>query len=643
MILSLIFFLLTIAVAFFHYVQGFFSATISAILVVIAAVVAVGYHEQVAPFLFSAKFYDQAESISLVVLFAAAYIIPRLLFDKAVPGNVRLPVLVDKIGAGAAGVVAGLFSVGVLAIAAQALPFGPGVGMYSRFEVADKTGITYPGLNGQNQDTSNHDVTVGESIDSDATEKNHLWLWQDDLVNGLVKKITDGGSLEGDRSFASIHPDWMDELFGQRIGIQVGAKHTLISTPDKQTVSVKGVYAWPPQAPLTQIDGELPQIRGTDEQIASTVQYDPGTQVLLIVRTAFSGGKDIGDDVDGLLRLSPGSVRLVAGRPDDGAPFKDYYPAATLDPHGIAVRCRIDDFLVVDTGGNPVDFCFVVDKDHLIPGDAGKFTFPADTFIEVKRYGQVDLAGKPLDNATPPPLPLDKPGVLRKGAVQNALGKGGAAPVAKPAAGAGSTPGGAHDLGDTGLTFQDAAVSDKLFSPIDVKTADDSGQVRLPTGVGGDFNQRKWSHLTVSADTALTDLAGTAANAIAELAPSTAGDVIVQIHCLAPTTGSDQHMWNWGANLAHFQVSDSSGHAYKCVGAWARVSRTNAQHVLQDFMVTNYQQLDDKGSLQAIQPPASRARPTDVWLAFEVPAGTAVSAVKLNDTTLQDGLNLKAQ
>ena len=72
------------------------------------------------------------------------------------------------------------------------------------------------------------------------------------------------------------------------------------------------------------------------------------------------------------------------------------------------------------------------------------------------------------------------------------------------------------------------------------------------------------------------------------------------------------------------------------------VSRTNAQHVLQDFMVANYQQLDDKGSLQAIERPESRSRPTDVWLAFEVPAGTAVSALKLNDTTLQDGLNLKA-
>jgi hypothetical protein len=640
MILSLIFLALTGAVAFYHYVQGFFSATISAILVVIAAVVAVGYHELVAPFLFSAKFYEQAESISLVVLFAAAYIVPRLLFDWAVPGNVRLPVLVDKIGAGAAGVIAGLVSVGVLAIAAQAMPFGPSIGMYSRFEVTDRTGITYPGLNGQYQDTSNHDVMVGQTIDPDAAEKNHLWLWQDDLVNGLIKKVTDGGSLEGDRPFASIHPDWIDELFGQRIGIQVGAKHVLVSTPDKQTVSVKGVYAWPSQTPLPQIDGEMSTIRGSDEPLAPDVQYDAGSQVLLIVRVAFSGGKEIADEADNFLRLSPGSVRLVSGRPDEGAPYKDYYPVATLDPRGTAVYCRIDDFLLDDPGGNPVDFVFAVDKDHLIAGDGGKLSFPPGAFVEIKRYGQVDLSGKPVDVGPPPPLSLDKPGILRKPQVASKLGSAPAATPAKTSAGGAA----AHELGDTGLTFKGAAVSDKLFAPIDVKSADDLGQVALAGGVAGDFKARKWVHLNVTAETTLADLAGTPSTAIAQLAPSAAGDNIVQIHCLAPTKGGDEHMWNWAANLSKFEVASSTGQTFKCVGAWARVSRTNATHVLQDFMVANYQEQDTAtGTLAAIPPPAIRSRPTDVWLAFEVPAGTTVDAIKFNGAAVMDGLNLKAQ
>ncbi|MGD0542596.1 MAG: hypothetical protein ABSB33_13870, partial [Tepidisphaeraceae bacterium] len=62
MVFSLILFALCLIVAFFQYVQGFFSATISAILAAIAAVVALGWYEQVAPLLFNIKFYDQAAS-----------------------------------------------------------------------------------------------------------------------------------------------------------------------------------------------------------------------------------------------------------------------------------------------------------------------------------------------------------------------------------------------------------------------------------------------------------------------------------------------------------------------------------------------------------------------------------------------------
>ena len=96
------------------------------------------------------------------------------------------------------------------------------------------------------------------------------------------------------------------------------------------------------------------------------------------------------------------------------------------------------------------------------------------------------------------------------------------------------------------------------------------------------------------------------------MSTSTAGDVIVQIHCLFDHRQLLQHMD--GSNLsADFQVTDSSD-VYKRVGRLVRVD--DAQHVLQDFMVANYQQLDDKGSLQAIERPESRSRPTDVWLAF---------------------------
>src|ERR1700722_18589628 len=157
MILSLLLFALCVIIAFFQYIQGIFSATLSAILATIAAAVALGWYEQVAPLLFNIKFYDQAASISLVVLFAVTYFIPRLICDSFIPGNVRVPFIVDKVGAAVMGIIAGLMSTGIVAVATDALPFGPTVATYSRFDVSDKSG-QYMGKFGQMQDTDIHDV-----------------------------------------------------------------------------------------------------------------------------------------------------------------------------------------------------------------------------------------------------------------------------------------------------------------------------------------------------------------------------------------------------------------------------------------------------------------------------------------------------
>src|SRR5438552_5869445 len=92
-------------IAYFHYAQGFFSAFFSAIIAILAAVIAVSYHESVVTGLLGGKMGDYANSMVLVALFAGVYIVLRVLMDKAVPGNIRLPVIVDRIGVGALGVV----------------------------------------------------------------------------------------------------------------------------------------------------------------------------------------------------------------------------------------------------------------------------------------------------------------------------------------------------------------------------------------------------------------------------------------------------------------------------------------------------------------------------------------------------------
>src|SRR5688572_30020635 len=97
-IFSIIIALIVLAIAFIHYLQGFFSSTISAILAIIAAVLALSYHEVIVHSLLGGKMADTAHAMVLLVLFAALYMIPRTIFDKLVPGAVRVPDIADKVG-----------------------------------------------------------------------------------------------------------------------------------------------------------------------------------------------------------------------------------------------------------------------------------------------------------------------------------------------------------------------------------------------------------------------------------------------------------------------------------------------------------------------------------------------------------------
>jgi hypothetical protein len=664
MIFSVILFALVGVVAFFQYVQGFFSATISAILAVIAAIVAMGWYETAAPLLFNAKIYDQAASISLVVIFAVVYILPRLLIDSFVPGNVRVPFIVEKVGAGVMGLIAGLVCTGIVAVAADALPFGPSIGMYARFGTTDQKDAQYGGPSGQMVDSQTFDVFTGDKIDANDPTHSRIWLHQDDLVVGLAETASGAnGSLANDRPFATVHPDLLDELYGQRLGIQTGAKHSAVNTDQTQLVTVKGIYT--PPRPIPQVDGEPVQMRISGaEPPPSTVTAD-GDQIVLVVRMNFAG-KDLADEADNLLRYSAGVIRLVAGEPDNGAPFKDYYPVATLNARGTAVAARPDDFLLSDmAGARTVDFVFVVDRDHVMGGDETKppFHLPAGSFVEFKRYGICDVSGQTVQFGPPPNS--DKTPLIRKPSVDTVLAKTdglwtGAAPVVESTGGstggnsANSGPqaqastgdnnssqggaaeaGGDHPLGDSGLSYISIRASNKLAAPINCGTGNDTGTVQLTNGVGGELDHRQWTQLTVSADTPVSQLGQPQSDDISELAvdPNT---VLVQVECSAPVSGSASQIWAWGKRVSDFALADATGSTYPCIGVWATVQR-GTEH----YFLVNYKVLDDKNHLQAIVPP-KKGRPVSVWLAFQVPSGTPIAEIRFSANTAMDNLNFKA-
>jgi hypothetical protein len=647
MVFSIILLVLTLIVGYFHFAQGFFSSTISLILCIFAAVVAVGYHEQVATYLFSAKIYDTANAIALVALFAVCYIVPRLIIDALVPGNVRFPFILDRVGAAVTGLLAGLISVGVLAIAADELPFGVTVGMYSRFETAAPRDGQFMGQ-GHMEDTLITDSIKADKLDPDDPGVQHVWFHQDDLVNGLVKKFSGDGSLAGDRSYVNYHPDLLTEIFGQRLGLEDGAKHTAPPVPGA-SFEVKSVFLAPKQLP--QVDGDNADLRATDYKVPPTVQADPD-QTVLVVRISIDA-KPFADDKDNQLRFSTSNMRLCAGNPEGGIPFKNYFPIGTLDPRGVVVSQRADDFLFLDAAApHTLDFVFVVDKENVMNPDETKppFHFTPGAFIEFKRYAVADLTDKTI---TPGLAPNTDKGILHKAAVnlaiaavrgapmdatsaaqaspdQGAASAGAATPSAQPEA-----PAQGQILGDTGLEFKEISVSSSLFAPINCGSGDDSGTVQLPSGVSGAFAHRAWTQLTVSSDKPVKELGTPIDDNIQKLAVDS-GNVLVQVHCHAPTTASSTDNWAWTSHVPEFTLEDTAGHTYKCAGVWASVQKSARQ-----YMLANYGTFDTSGQLQEILP--ASGRPIEVWLAFPVPSGTQLTDLRLAGNSVLGSLNYKAQ
>jgi hypothetical protein len=406
MILSIIIIAVVGGIAYFHYAQGLFGATISTTIAIIAACLAVGYHENLVNALLGGAVGDYATAGALVAIFALVYIILRVIADKALPGNVRLPLMVDRIGGAVMGLIAGLFTAGIVALTAQALPFGPTVGGYARYTLESSRDVTVTPT-GQSRA---QDMTVLEQLDEDTfvpEKQKKLIIPVDDMVLSFVQKMSDGGSLAGARSLQSIHPSYPDELFAQRLGVQVGAKRTAFNGKGKGQVSVPddGVFVVTQDLTKNQVDAELNDLHGREVNWKKS-----GKDVQLVVRVMFT--KDAAD-ADGNVRVSPASVRLVAGG-------NNVFPVGTLE-NGVLYSNKVDDFLFINVKGadSGADFVFFVNPDDVLDNagaassakDAAKDASAAaaaatakvkdGVFVEVKRLALVDLSGKAVGTSIP--------------------------------------------------------------------------------------------------------------------------------------------------------------------------------------------------------------------------------------------------
>jgi hypothetical protein len=577
MIYALLILILAGAVAFFHYTQGFFSATISALLAAIAAAVALSYNETLVQTLLQGKFSDTANAISLVVLFAVTYSVLRFVFDSVVPGNIRLPLILDKVGAAIMGVVAAIFTGGILAIAGQMLPFGPSIAGYERFETTPERSVVLP-TSGQAQDLYVYNELKADSFEPNA-EKG-LIIPLDDIVVDFVAHLSEpSGALAGPRSLRSVHPAFLQELFADRLGIQAAAKRTAINVGARQQVTVSGVYE---VDQLPQIEGEIKDLRST--QRTGTVKAD-AANALLVVRAMFD--KDATDS-DNLFRFSPATARLVANG-------KIYYPIGTVEHGNLMLAQKLDDPLIVDASANGgADLVYQVPRNEVIagaaPGGAASTTptqpkVADDVTLVVKRLARVDLSGKPVATRIPPAKEV---AILRKEIIQKNL---------KPADAVVAAP----------LKLDKVQVSPQIFTKINVGTADATVKDQQLNSGTVSLQDKKFSKLALTPVDTIQKMRQGGYPVQDLYVPD--GKVAVQLQARP----EGENPWAFADDLGKFELVDANKGRYKPSGVLVQLKQPQGL----DKLIAQY---DAAGTVSSIG--HDEGRPTDVWMVYLVPKGT---------------------
>lgn len=419
MLFGLLLLILAVLIAFFHYIQGWFTATSSAVISALAAVIAIGYHEDLVDAVLGGKLADQAHGIALIIIFSGVYIALRVGFDLLVPGYVYLGVLPDKIGAGVMGFVAAAFPIGILAIAAQSMPFAPSILGFARQEITSQRteGVAINPLGGgRTQDGRVQFELKDRTLNPE--RQTGLFVPFDSWALALASRVSNGGSMAGTRTIESVHPDYLFQLFSSRVGLQVGSKITAFPIGGKSSVQVDKIWRVNERTGFPQIDGDLESVRPSGERVDATYRPEAG-KVLLVVRVSVSRDAS---DADNNVRFSPASVRIKAGN-------ANYHPVGTLYDAKVLIANRADDPLILP-GDTTADLVFAIPAEDIAPAAADPkatdLKIPANVFLEFKRLSRVSLADTailPADDASTPLVAAENSGLFRKSGIHAAVRK----------------------------------------------------------------------------------------------------------------------------------------------------------------------------------------------------------------------------
>jgi hypothetical protein len=132
---------------------------------------------------------------------------------------------------------------------------------------------------------------------------------------------------------------------------------------------------------------------------------------------------DAADSSDSMISFSMGSTRLLVPPPADAAnaSAQNLFPVGTVES-GKLYLSRVDDYLFADGHSDSViDFAFPLeDANQLVDAQGDPktkkqtLTVKNGVVLEFKRFGRVDLSGKPVEAVVMPPAPKSQTGVIRK-------------------------------------------------------------------------------------------------------------------------------------------------------------------------------------------------------------------------------------
>lgn len=379
MLLSLLFLILLLAIAFSQATQGFFSALIMTVLTVCCCALAVTTHDWIAANALAPYWKpDFAHPLALGVTFGLSLLILRLAFDRLIRRSCLLPAWVDRTGGIVCGLITAEIMVGIIAVCVQMIPFGGPVLGYTRATPVSRA-------------RSSGEQTPPKS---DEEENELCFQLKPDRFAMATATFLSGGVLSGNRSFYLDNPDLV-----QAVG-WVNAVPAAVSRFAKpKSISIVGTDTV--QAVYRLVPGnEKEKTPATYELIDNVPKKGMELRMVRVQLT------NAAKDERKMHTFTPRQFRVVGKLPESSL-YKQFVPIAIQQEDASEPTNHHIRFVKVRGGDSPV-----LDEPIIPRGDDNQvevvFELPKGfepSFLEYKRGARAPLSFSEASPGQEPPRP----------------------------------------------------------------------------------------------------------------------------------------------------------------------------------------------------------------------------------------------